>query len=111
MQSSLHLEDHARNFKGKLLIIHGMLDNASSVSQVFRIIEALQRANKNFDLLLLPNMGHGAGSGTRYALRRTWDYFVKHLLGEEPPTDIELSAQLEYEDGMRSNHQALAEES
>ena len=110
IQPHLHLEAVAKNLKGKLLLIHGMLDNASPVSQVFRLVEALQLANKDFDLLLLPNMGHGTGSGARYALRRTWDYFVRHLLDQEPPEEIELSPQLEYTDVSMFRHLDLTEE-
>ena len=84
------------NLKGKLLLIHGMLDNATPVTSAFRVIEALRLANKDFDLLLLPNLGH-AGS-CAYMIRRTWDYFVRHLQQVEPPKEFELPSSLEFDD-------------
>ena len=47
---------------------------------------ALIAANKDFDLLLFPNRGHGFG-GESYMIRRRWDYFVRHLLGVAPPRE------------------------
>ncbi|MDB9724461.1 DPP IV N-terminal domain-containing protein [bacterium] len=75
----------AENLRGKLLLMHGMLEDAIPVSVTFRIIDALQKANKPFDMLLLPNVGH---HGSDYTMRRGWDYLVTHLLGEEPPINI-----------------------
>ena len=82
------LEALAKNLRGKLLLIHGMNDNVCPVAITFRLIEALQQANKTFDMLLLPNMGHDPCA---YSTRRMWDYFVQHLLGEQPPTDFKLT--------------------
>jgi dipeptidyl-peptidase-4 len=81
------LEDFAGNLKGKLLLIHGMLEDVMTPAMVFRLVEALQRANKRFDMLLLPCLGHGSSS---YTIQRSWDYVVEHLLGEEPPEDFKL---------------------
>jgi dipeptidyl aminopeptidase/acylaminoacyl peptidase len=53
------------------------------------VVDALIKANKDFDLLMLPNRGHGFGNEP-YMIRRRWDYFVKHLLGAEPPQEFEL---------------------
>ena len=77
----------ANNLKGKLLIIHGMKSPSVTVAQAFSLIDALQKENKDFDMLLLPNDGYGSSS---YTVRRCWDYFVTHLLGAEPPTCFEL---------------------
>lgn len=82
-QAALHTL--AKNLKGKLLLMNGMLD--LNVHATFRIIEGLRQANKDFDLLLLPNDGHTMSS---YSNRRAWDYFVKHLRGLEPPTEFKL---------------------
>ena len=49
----------------------------------------LIKANKDFDLILFPNRGHGFGNEP-YMVRRRWDYFVRHLLGVEPPKEYEL---------------------
>lgn len=51
-----------------------------------RFVDALMNANKNFDMLFVPNMYHGeSGSHATYLVRRRWDYFVEHLLGATPP--------------------------
>ena len=81
------LEDFAENLRGKLLLIHGMLEDVMTPAMIFRIVEALQKANKRFDMLLLPNLGHGS---TSYTIQRSWDYMLEHLLGEEPPVDFTL---------------------
>ena len=81
------------NLEGKLLLMHGLLDRMDHSAGTWRLIDALQRANKDFDMIMFPNdegfpeNPHGH-IGTDYAHRRTWDYFVKHLLGEEPPKEF-----------------------
>ncbi len=82
-----NLPDHAHKLQGKLLLMHGMLDDAAPVAITFRLVDALQKANKRFDMLVLPNMGHSANS---YTVMRVWDHFVTHLLGVEPPEDFAL---------------------
>jgi len=82
-------EHLAHQLKGKLLMIHGMLDILDMPAATFRMVEALQKANKDFDLLLLPNQKH-AGSRHPYTTRRILDFFVRHLLGEEPPVGFDL---------------------
>lgn len=81
-------EAMVENLEGKLLLIDGMLDTTTPPACLFRVIEALQKANKDFDLLLLPNHGHGFSS---YVTRRIWDYLVKHLLDAEPPKEFPLT--------------------
>ena len=85
----------AANLQGKLLLIHGMLDNLFASSGVFQLIEALIRENKNFDMLILPNGGHLFREG--YQLRRAWDYMVTHLQGNQPPTNFTLRSRFELE--------------
>ena len=82
------LEAFAKNLQGKLLMIAGMMDYCVPVSSTFRIVEALKKENKNFDMLILPNLSH-ADDG--YAIRRQWDYLVTHLLGVDPPENVELT--------------------
>lgn len=77
------------NLNGKLLIMHGMLDLCSPATNTFRLIEALHKANKDFDMLMLPNLGHDQCS---YFTRRTWDHFVTHLMGVTPPREFKLTA-------------------
>ena len=80
----------AGQLKGHLLLVHGLLDDAVPVAETLRLVEALQQANKDFDLLLMPNLGHGANP---YVVRRSWDYLVKHLQGVEPPKEVELCSE------------------
>lgn len=79
----------AKNLKGKLLIVHGTTDTNVPPYNTLLVVNELVKANKDFDLLLLPNRGHGFGSEP-YMIRRRWDYFVKNLLGAEPPAGYEL---------------------
>ena len=80
-------EEKLNQLCGRLLIIHGMLDTISPPVGAFRLIEALKRANKNFDMLVLPCLGHGMSN---YVTRRSWDYLATHLMGEEPPYEYPL---------------------
>ena len=79
----------AQNLKGKLLLAHGTTDDNVPPYNTLLVVDALIKANKDFDLLLLPNRRHGFG-GEPYMVRRRWDYFVRYLLGAEPPTGYEL---------------------
>ena len=80
----------AKNLKGKLMLAHGMMDNNVPPYNTLLVVEALQKANKSFDLILFPNSAHGYGQYGPYMMRRRWDYFVQHLLGVEPPLDYQL---------------------
>jgi hypothetical protein len=55
------------------------------------VVDELIKANKDFDLLLLPNRRHGFGNEP-YMVRRRWDYFVEHLLGAQPPKEYQIKA-------------------
>ncbi|MBI4419907.1 MAG: DPP IV N-terminal domain-containing protein [Gemmatimonadetes bacterium] len=81
----------AKNLKGKLLLAHGTMDNNVPPSNTLLVVNELIRANKDFDLLMLPNRGHGFGSEP-YMIRRRWDYFVRHLFGVEPPREYQIRA-------------------
>lgn len=74
----------AQNLKGKLLLAHGSMDNNVPFYSTLLVVDALIKANKDFDLIIFPNRNHGFGNEP-YMVRRRWDYFVKHLLGSEPP--------------------------
>jgi dipeptidyl-peptidase-4 len=80
----------AKNLKGKLLLAHGTLDDNVPPDNTLLVVDALIKANKDFDLLMLPNQAHGYGNESNYMTRRRWDYFVKNLLGVEPPKEYEL---------------------
>jgi dipeptidyl aminopeptidase/acylaminoacyl peptidase len=81
----------AQNLKGKLLITHGSMDDNVPPSNTLLVVEALIKANKDFDLIIFPNKRHGYGDMTNYMTRRRWDYFVKHLKGVDPPKEFLLS--------------------
>jgi dipeptidyl-peptidase-4 len=79
----------AKNLKGKLLLAHGTMDVNVPPYNTLLVVDELIKANKDFDLLMLPNRGHGFGNEP-YMVRRRWDYFVRYLLGAEPPKDYQL---------------------
>lgn len=81
---------HAKNLKGKLFLIHGMMDDNVPPQNTLLVVDALVKANKDFDLLMLPHARHGYGIDSNYVMRRRWDYFVKNLLGAEPPKQYEI---------------------
>lgn len=79
----------AANLKGKLLLVHGDMDDNVHPAMTLQVVDALIKANKDFDLLILPNRNHSYGLDP-YFTRRKWDYFVKNLLGAEPPSGYEI---------------------
>ena len=74
----------AGRLQGKLLLAHGTMDTNVPHYNTLLVVDALIAADKDFDLIILPNRGHGFGNEP-YMMRRRWDYFVRHLLGAEPP--------------------------
>lgn len=83
----------ASHLKGKLMLIHGMMDDNVPPQSTLLVVDALIKANKDFDLLLLPHAHHGYGMDSYYVMRRRWDYFVTNLLGATPPKEFELKMQ------------------
>jgi dipeptidyl-peptidase-4 len=79
----------AKNLKGHLLLAHGTMDNNVPPYNTLLVVDALIKANRDFDLLLLPNRTHGFGNEP-YMIRRRWDYFVRYLMGAEPPRNYEM---------------------
>jgi dipeptidyl-peptidase 4 len=77
----------AGRLKGHLLLEHGDVDDNVHPVETMRLVDALMKANKNFDMLLVPNMFHGEG-GNLYVIRRRWDYFVQNLLGVTAPFGV-----------------------
>ena len=82
----------AENLEGKLLLAHGTMDTNVPFYNTLLVVDALIAANKDFDLVVLPNRGHGFGNEP-YMVRRRWDYFVRHLLGAEPPAEYRIRAE------------------
>ncbi|CAH0218312.1 Prolyl tripeptidyl peptidase [Pedobacter sp. Bi27] len=83
-------QNYAKNLKGKLMLVHGMMDDNVPPYNTLLVVEALEKANKSFDLVIFPNSAHGYGEYSPYMTRRRWDYFVQHLLGAEPPKDYQM---------------------
>jgi dipeptidyl-peptidase 4 len=79
----------AGNLEGKLLLSYGTMDTNVHPSMTLLLIDELIRHNKDFDLIVMPNRGHGYASEP-YKIRRTWDYFVEHLLGKTPPMEYKI---------------------
>lgn len=80
----------AENLEGKLLLAHGAMDDNVSPYNTWLVVDALIKANKNFDLIIFPQARHGFGADDPYMMRRRWDYFVEHLLGAEPPEEYRI---------------------
>lgn len=79
----------AERLQGKLLLMHGTLDDNVHPNANLLLVDALIEHNKNFDLIVLPNRNHGFANEP-YVIRRTWDHFVRHLLEAEPPEGFEI---------------------
>ncbi|NCG26500.1 MAG: prolyl oligopeptidase family serine peptidase [Verrucomicrobiales bacterium] len=75
--------DNANRLRGRLLLIVGELDTNVPPESTLRLVHALIRANKDFDMIVVPGGGHGDGG--RHGDRRRKDFFRKYLLGIEPP--------------------------
>jgi dipeptidyl-peptidase-4 len=80
----------AKNLKGHLLLAHGTMDDNVPPNNTLLVVDALIKANKDFDLLIIPNAHHGYGAASQYMTRRRWDYFVRYLAGAIPPTEYEM---------------------
>jgi dipeptidyl-peptidase-4 len=85
-------QNFAKNLKGHLLLAHGLVDNNVPPYNTLLVVEALIKANKNFDLLLFPSQAHGYGNQSNYMMRRRWDYFVKWLQDAEPPKEFQFKS-------------------
>jgi dipeptidyl-peptidase-4 len=80
----------AKNLKGHLLLAHGTMDDNVPPNNTLLVVEALIKANKDFDLLIIPNVPHGYMYATQYMTRRRWDYFVHYLAGNTPPHEYQM---------------------
>ena len=76
-------EEIASRLKGHLMLVHGDIDNNVHPGNTLRVADALIRAGKRFDMLLLPQQRHGFGDMDEYFYWRMVDYFSRHLLGEQ----------------------------
>ena len=78
----------AHKLEGKLLLLHGDMDENVHPASTMQFVSALIKANKDFDMFIAPNSGHGVGGS--YFTRKRWDYFVKHLLEKAPPKGFDI---------------------
>jgi dipeptidyl aminopeptidase/acylaminoacyl peptidase len=75
--------DNAYRLQGKVLLVVGEMDNNVDPSSTFQVVNQLIKHNKDFDLLVVPGMGHGSGGA--YGDHKRYDFFARHLLGVKPP--------------------------
>jgi len=80
----------AKNLKGKLLLAHGGMDDNVPPYNTYLVADALIKANKDFDLLILPNARHGYAQDSYYMMRRRWDYFIQNLMQATPPKEFQI---------------------
>jgi dipeptidyl-peptidase 4 len=85
-------QNFAKNLKGHLLLAHGTMDNNVPMNNTLLVVDALIKANKDFDLIIIPNAAHGYGEASQYMTRRRWDYFVRYLAGSVPPYEYKMKA-------------------
>ena len=78
------------NLKGHLMLVHGDIDNNVNPANTIRVVNALIRANKRFDLLILPGQRHGFGDMNEYFFYRLADYFSEWLLGESERNEVDI---------------------
>ncbi|WP_298286083.1 DPP IV N-terminal domain-containing protein [uncultured Lutibacter sp.] len=82
---------NAKNLKGKLLLVHGGLDDNVNPSATFKLAEELIKNDKEFDLLIIPSQRHGyVGDYRSYFIKKRWNYFIEHLGGRTPIWNIKL---------------------
>ena len=79
------------NLRGELLVVTGEVDEIVPPVHLMRFLDALIEANKDVDLVVLPNANHSFKPHP-YFIRRLWDHIVRHLLGKAPPTGYEVRA-------------------
>ncbi|MDR9417455.1 DPP IV N-terminal domain-containing protein [Gracilimonas sp.] len=72
----------AKNLQGRLLLVHGNIDNNVHPANTLRLADALIKAGKRFDMMILPGRRHGFGPYQPYFERQKWYYFAEHLLGD-----------------------------
>lgn len=83
-------QTYAKDLKGRLFLIHGMMDDNVPPYNTQLVADALMKAGKDFDMLMLPHARHGFGADSPYIMRRRWDYFVTHLQGNVPPKEYRI---------------------
>src|SRR4029077_3337882 len=85
MKFDIHVPTNAElaaNLKGHLLLVHGEIDNNVHPANTMRLVDALIKANKRFDMIIIPGARHGFGAAQPYFTQRMWDFFAEHLLND-----------------------------
>jgi dipeptidyl aminopeptidase/acylaminoacyl peptidase len=85
-------QEFAKNLEGHLLLAHGTMDTNVPPNQTMLVADALIKANKDFELLMIPNANHGYGAASNYMMRRRWDFFVRWLMETEPPKEYKIGS-------------------
>jgi dipeptidyl aminopeptidase/acylaminoacyl peptidase len=83
-------QSRAANLKGKIFLIHGMMDDNVPPYNTQLVVAALMKAGKDFDQIMLPDARHGYGAAAPYIMRRRWDYFIRNLQGNIPPREYQI---------------------
>ncbi len=78
-------QNTVKNLKGHLLLAHGTMDDNVPPTNTLLVVDALIKANKDFELLMIPNVHHGYAEAAQYMTRRRWDFFIRNLAGGTPP--------------------------
>ena len=91
-------QNYANNLKGHLMLAHGTMDDNVPPNNTLLVVDALIKANKDFDLVMIPNAHHGYAEAAPYMMRRRWDYFVRYLACNVPPTNYQTKT---YEESQR----------
>ncbi len=82
-------KSYASSLRGKLLLMHGDMDDNVHPAMTVQLIDELTKANKAYDLVWAPNRPHSLNEP--YFIRRRWDYFVQYLLGMTPPENYKIT--------------------
>jgi hypothetical protein len=82
-----------KNLKGKLMLMHGDMDDNVHPGMTVQVIDELIKANKSFDMVWAPNRNHGLIEP--YFIRRRWDYFEENLAGLKAPENYEIRQPVE----------------
>ena len=87
--------NYAKNLKGHLLLAHGTSDDNVPFNNTLLLVDALVKANKDFDLVVFPNAHHNYRDANPYMMRRRWDYFTRYLAGNTPPSQYQMTSYAE----------------
>lgn len=88
-------QELAKNLRGHLLLVHGDIDNNVHPGNTMRVVDELIKANKRFDMMVMPGQRHGYGPAQGYFTRMMQYYFAEHLLGDYR-TNVEMTEFMDY---------------